>query len=79
MGIFNSPKYDVNPQPNTRGIGPLVGRTGGNCSSFMHVLAVILIKTFHFFFICQHIFIRVTFSGRDIFHLLMYPSIFLIS
>ena len=28
--IFNSPKYDVNPQPNTQGIGSLVGRTSGN-------------------------------------------------
>ena len=62
--IFNSTKYDVNPQPNTQGIGPLVGRTGGNCRSVMHVLAVILCKTCHFFFICQDIFIWVTLSGR---------------
>ena len=25
IGIYNSRKYDVNPQHNTRGIGPLVG------------------------------------------------------
>ena len=42
IGIFESPKYDVNPQPNTRGIGPLVGRTSGNRLSVMHVFAVIL-------------------------------------
>ena len=69
---------DVNPQPNTRGIGPLVGRTSCNPCSAMHVLVVILIKTCHFFFICQYIFIRFTLSGRKIFHLLMCPSIFLI-
>ena len=27
LGIFNSPKCDVNPKPNTQGIGSLVGRT----------------------------------------------------
>ena len=37
IGIFESPKCDVNPQPNTRGIGPLVGRTSGNRRSVMHV------------------------------------------
>ena len=41
IGIFNSPKYDVNPQPYTRGIGPLVGRTSGNRCSVMCVLALI--------------------------------------
>ena len=41
IGIFNSPKCDVNPQPNTRGIGPLVGRTSGTRRNVMHVLAVI--------------------------------------
>ena len=76
IGIFNSPNYDVNPQPYTLGIGPLVGRTSGNRRSVMHVLAVILNKTCHFFFIC--IFIRVTLSGREICPLLIYPSIFLI-
>ena len=40
--MFESPKCDVNPQPNTRSIGPLVGRTSGNRRSVMHVLAVIL-------------------------------------
>ena len=64
IGIFNSPKYDVNPQPNTQGIRPLVGRNSGNCRSVMHVVAVILIKTCHFFFIWQYIFIWVTLSGR---------------
>ena len=56
-GIFESPKCDVNPQPNTRGIGPLVGRTSGNRRSVMHVLAVIFSITYHFFFISQYIFI----------------------
>ena len=65
IGIFNSPKYDINPQPNTRGNGPLVGRTSGNCRSVTHVLGVILSKTCHFFFICQYIFIRVTLSCRN--------------
>ena len=37
IGIFNSPNYDVNPQPNTQGIGPLVGRTSGNRRCVMHV------------------------------------------
>ena len=76
--MFESPKCDVNPQPNTRGIGPLVGRTSGNRSSVMHVLAVILSITCHFFFICQYIFSRVILSGREICPLLIYPSIFLI-
>ena len=40
--MFESPKCDVNPQPNTRGIGPLVGRTSGIRRSVMHVLVVIL-------------------------------------
>ena len=40
IGMFKSPKCDVNPQPNTRGIGPLVGRTSSNRRSVMHVLAV---------------------------------------
>ena len=77
--MFNSPNYDVNPQPNTRDIGLLVGRTSGNRLSVMHVLAVILSKilTCHFFFICQCIFIRVILSGKG--PLLIYPSIFLIS
>ena len=38
IGIFESPKSDVNPQSNTRGIGPLVGRTSGNHRSVMHDL-----------------------------------------
>ena len=66
IGICNSPKYDVNPQPNTRGIRPLVGRTSGNRRSVMHVLAVILSKTSHFFFISQYIFIWATLSRREI-------------
>ena len=76
--IFNSPKYDVNAQPNTRGIGPLVGRTSRYRRSVMHVLAMILNKTCHFFFICQYVSIKVTWSGREICTLLMYPSVFLI-
>ena len=78
IGIFESPKCDVNPQPNTRGIGPLVGRTSGNRRSVMHVLAVIFSITYHFFFICQYIFIQVILSGREIYPLLMYPSTFLV-
>ena len=54
IGIFKSPKYDVNPQPYTPVIGPLVGRTSPNHRSVMHVLAVIFIKTCHFFFISQY-------------------------
>ena len=77
IGMFGSPKYDVNPQPNTRGIGPLVGRTSRYRRSVMHVLAVILSITCHFFFVCQNIFIRVIWSDRKICHLLIYPSIFL--
>ena len=42
IGIFNSRNYDVNPEPNTLGIGPLVGRTSVNRSSVMHIIAVIL-------------------------------------
>ena len=38
----------------------------------MHVLEVILSKTCHFFFICQYTFIRVTFSGREIYPILHY-------
>ena len=76
--IFESRKCDVNPQPNTRGIGPLVGRTSGNRRSVMHVLAVIFSITYHFFFICQYIFIQVILSDREIYPLLMYPSTFLV-
>ena len=78
IGIFESPKCDVNPQPNTRGIGPLVGRTSRYRRSVMHVLAVILSITCHFFFICQNIFIRVIWSGRKICPLLMDPKILLV-
>ena len=78
IGIFESPKCDVNPQPNTRGIGSLVGRTSGNRRSVMHVLAVIFSITYHFSFIFQYIFIRVKWSGREICPLLMYPSTFLL-
>ena len=78
IGIFESPKCDVNPQPNTRGIGALVGRTSRYRRSVMHVLAVILSITCHFFFICQNIFIRVIWSGRKICPFLMDPSIFLV-
>ena len=74
-----SPKCDVNPQPNTQGIGPLViGRTSGNRRSVMHVLAAIFSITYHFFFICQYIFIQVILSGRETHPLLMYPSTFLV-
>ena len=78
IGMFESPNCEVNPQPNTRGIRPLVGRTSGKCRSVMHVLAVTFSITYHFFFICQNIYIRVTWSARETCPLLMYPSIFLI-
>ena len=78
IGMFESPKCDVNVQPNTRGIGPLVGRTSGYRRNVMHVLAVISSVTYYFSFICQYIFIRVIWSGREIFPLLMHPSKFLI-
>ena len=76
--MFESPKCDVNPQPNTGGIGPLVGRTSGYRRSVMHVLAVIFSITYHFSFICQYIFIWVKWSGREICPLLMYQSKFFI-
>ena len=60
------------------GIESLVGRTSGYRRSVMYVLTVILSITCHFFFTCQHIFIRVIWSGRIICPLLMYQSIFLI-
>ena len=66
----------VNLQPNTRGIGPLVGRTSRYRRSIMHVLAVILSITCHFFFICQNIFIRVLWFDREICPLLIHPNIF---
>ena len=66
-----------NPQPNTRGIGPLVGRTSGNCRSVMHVLAVIFSITYIFSFICQYILIWLISFGRKICPLLMHPSKFL--
>ena len=78
IGIFESPKCDVNPQPNTRGIGPLVGRTSGNRRSVMHVLVEIFSITYNFSFICQYIFIWLISSGREIFPLLKYPDKFLI-
>ena len=78
IGIFESPKCDVNPQPITRGIGPLVGRTSCYRRSVMHVLWVLLGLTCHFFFICQNIFVRVIWSGREFCPLLMNPSIFLV-
>ena len=59
IGILESPKYDVTPQLNTRGIGPLVGRTSRYRRNVMHVLAVILSITCQFFFIYQNIFNRV--------------------
>ena len=37
IGIFNSPKCDVKPQPNTWGIWPLVGRTSASRRSVMHI------------------------------------------
>ena len=55
IGMFESPKYDVNSQPNTWGIGPLTGRTSRYRCSYMHVLAVILSLTCNFFFICQYV------------------------
>ena len=76
--MFESPKCDVNPQPNTRGIGPLVDRTSGYRHYVMHVLAVIFSITYHFSFICQFNFIRVKWSGREICPLSMYPGKFFI-
>ena len=78
IGIFESPKCDVNPHPNTRGIGRRVGRTSGNRGSVMHVLVEIFSITYNFSFICQYIFIWLTLSGREIFPLLKYPGKFLI-
>ena len=78
IGIFESPKYDVNLQPNKRGIGPLVGRTSRYRSSVTHVLAVILSITCHFSFICQNIFIWVIRSDREICPLAMYPITFIV-
>ena len=78
IGIFEPPKCDVNPQPNTRGIGSLVGRTSGYRRSVMRVLAVMFSITYHFSFICQYNLIRVKWSGREICPLLMYPSKFFI-
>ena len=74
IGIFESPKCDVNPQPNTRGIGPLVGRTSGNRRSVMHVFMEIFSITYNFSFICQYILIWLISSGREIFPLLKYPG-----
>ena len=74
IGIFESPKCDVNPQPNTRGIGPLVGRTSGNHRSVMHVLVEIFSITYNFSFICQYIFIWLISSGRETFPFLKYPG-----
>ena len=75
--IFEFPKCDVNPQPNTRDMGPLVGWTSRYHRSVTHILAVILSVTCHFFFISQNIFIRVIWSGRKICRLLTDLSIFL--
>ena len=79
IGMFEFQKCDVNPQPYTRGIGPLVGRTSRYRRSVMHVLAVILSETCYLFFNCQNIFIRVIWSGRKICPLSMDPSIYLVS
>ena len=78
IGIFEPPKCDVNPQPNTQGIGPLVGRTSGNRRSVMHVLVEMFSITYNFSFIRQCIFIWLISSGRELFHLLKYPGKFLI-
>ena len=61
IGILNfeSLKCDINPQPNTQGIEPLVGRTSRYCRSIMHVSAIILSLTCHFFIIYQNIFASV--------------------
>ena len=75
IGMYNSPKYDVNPQPNTRGIRPLVGRTSGYRRSVMHVLAVMLSKTSHLFVISQYIFIRASLPDREMCPLSMCPGI----
>ena len=71
IGIFESLKCDFNPQPNTRGIGPLVGRTSSNRRSVMHVLVEIFRITYNFSFICQYIFIWPISSGREISPLLI--------
>ena len=77
IGIFYSTKYDVIYKFNTQ---PKVGRTSGNRRNVMHVLAVILSKICHFFFICQISSIGLhclPVSGREICPLLIYPRIFL--
>ena len=74
IGIFEYPTCDVNPQPNTRDIGPLVGRTSGNRRSAMYVLVEIFSIACDFSFICQYIFIWLISSGRKIFPLLKYPG-----
>ena len=73
---FRVPKCDVNPQPNARGIGPLVGITSGDRRSVMHVLVDIFSITYNFSFICQYICL--TSCGWEIFPLLKYPGKFLI-
>ena len=60
---------------NTRGIGPLVGRTSG---SVVHVLVEFFSIAYNFSFICQYIFIWLISSVREIFPLLKYPGKFLI-
>ena len=46
IGIFDFPKCDVNLQPNTRGIGLMVGRTSRYRRSVMLALAVMSILVF---------------------------------
>ena len=78
IGMFESPKCDVNPQPNTQGIRPLVGRTSCYRRSVMHVLAAISSITYNFSFICQCISILIIWSGREICPLLLCSIKFLI-
>ena len=44
IGVFESLKHDVNPTPNTWGIGSPVSRTSRYRRSVIHILVVILSK-----------------------------------
>ena len=47
------------PKPNTRGIGPLVGRTSGYRNSVIHVLAVILSMTYLSYIVVSSEFVNI--------------------
>ena len=70
--LHKSPKCVVNPQPNTQGIGLLVGKTSRNRCSPMHVFP----RNFEYNlqFLCPYIFIRVILSDREIYPLLLCPN-----